>query len=144
MDKYFDNKLLKQGNEISTNEYLNNKKNIGIYFSKLNCEPCVEFTEKLIKVYNDIKKDDENLFEVVFISFDIMEELFNINYEKMPFLALPYDNYIKNDILKKMFEANAIPKLIILNNRGDVKINDGHSLINNNINNIINIINVLK
>jgi len=144
MDKFFDKILLKQNEIINTNDYLYNKKNIGIYFSKLNCEPCVEFTKQLTEVYNKVKFIDNDLFEVVFVSFDIMENLFDINYKKMPFLALPYNNYIQNDILKKMFKVNAIPNLIILNNNCELIIKNGESLIKNNFNDINNFIDILN
>jgi nucleoredoxin len=144
MDKFFNKTLLKQDEIVNTNDYLQNKKNIGIYFSKLNCAPCVEFTKELTEVYNKVKNIDKDLFEVVFISFDIMENLFQINYNKMPFLSLSYLDYIQNDRLKKIFKVNAIPNLIILNNKGEIIIQDGESLVKNNINNIENIINILN
>ena len=138
MNKIFDEKLLNRDITVNTVDVLKNKKNIGIYFSKLNCDPCVVFTTKLSDIYNKIKDIDNDLLEIIFVSFDIMDQLFDINYNKMPFLALPYSNFIQNDRIKNMFNINAIPTLLILDSDGNLKIKNGELLMKNDINIIVN------
>jgi nucleoredoxin len=128
---------------VNTNVYLKHKKYICIYTSKLNCPGCVDFTEKLNILYNKIKEIDNDILEIVLLSFDINENLYNINYKKMDFAAVPYNNYIQIDRMKKMFKIRQMPLVIVLNNNGEMLNINGNELFINNINNVQDLINKL-
>lgn len=103
-------------------------KTIGLYFSALWCPPCVKFTQRLAKIYNNLKEKKED-FEIVFISIDRDEMGYNECYKSMPWLALPYnDETIK--ALLRYFNVQGIPSLVIIGPDGKTVSKEGRNLIN--------------
>ncbi|KAK1388584.1 putative nucleoredoxin 2 [Heracleum sosnowskyi] len=98
-------------------------KTIGLYFSAKWCIPGMKFTPKLISIYKKIKEllrevvDDDQDFEIVYVSSDSNEIEFKSEFNTMPWLALPFgDDANKN--LAKYFDVRGIPSLIILGPNG--------------------------
>ncbi|KAK1388579.1 Thioredoxin, nucleoredoxin [Heracleum sosnowskyi] len=110
-------------------------KTIGLYFSAKWCIPGMKFTPKLISIYKKIKEllrevvDDDQDFEIVYVSNDSNEIEFKSEFNTMPWLALPFgDDANKN--LAKYFDVRGIPSLIILGPNGKTVTKNGRNLIN--------------
>lgn len=88
-------------------------KTVGLYFSLSSYHPCAIFSEKLIKVYENLKEKGER-FEIVSIPLDDEdEESFKQGFEGAPWLSLPFkDNSCKK--LVRYFELSGLPTLVIL------------------------------
>ena len=98
---------------------------IGVYFSAHWCPPCRGFTPVLVKFHNELTKQNK-AFEVVFVSSDRdKKSMYNYMKEaKMPWLALPYGDKHKETLAKK-FNVRGIPKLVILNAKGELITENG-------------------
>lgn len=92
-------------------------KNILLYFSAHWCPPCRTFLPKLIDVYNKIKENDE-AFEVIFISSDMDQASFDDYFSSMPWLALPFEDRKKKRSLNLVCKVSVIPTLIALGPTG--------------------------
>ncbi|CAL1355483.1 unnamed protein product [Linum trigynum] len=104
-------------------------KTIGLYFSAQWCLPCEKFTPKLVPIYHKIKADDEDDFEIVFVSSDRDHESYASYFSLMPWLAIPFgDANIRS--LAKHFDVQGIPCLVILGPDGRTVTAKGRSLIN--------------
>ncbi|ONI32307.1 hypothetical protein PRUPE_1G360200 [Prunus persica] len=111
-------------------------KTIGLYFSAHWCRPCVNFTPRLISIYQKIKEQmlvdgdqDGEDFEIVFVSSDRDQASFDSYFDTMPWLALPFgDPNIKQ--LVKHFDVKGIPCLVILGPDGKTVTKQGRNLIN--------------
>lgn len=86
-----------------------------LYFSALWCPPCVIFTEKLIDVYK-LQTD----FEVIFISLDKSNPDFLEYFERMPWLALPYEKQQRTKRILDHYEIIDLPSLILIDKSGHV------------------------
>ena len=90
----------------------------GIYFSAHWCAPCRNFTPKLINFYNTVNKSKKRL-EIIFCSSDQSEEDFDEYYSTMPWMAIPFDDEIKEKFDDE-FSVEGIPTLLLFNNKGDL------------------------
>lgn len=89
---------------------------VGIYFSVSSDESCVDFTAKLLKLYEELKAKGEN-FEVVLVPLERDEEPFNERFKRMPWLSLP----VKDKTCEKLiryFELETLPTLVIIGSDG--------------------------
>lgn len=87
-------------------------KTIGLYFSLASYNTSAVFTEKLVKVYKELKEKGES-FEIVTIPLDDKEESFKQGLEGAPWLSLPFkDNSCEK--LIKYFELSTLPTVVIL------------------------------
>lgn len=87
-----------------------NGKLVFLYFSASWCPPCRAFTPQLTDFYHKYKETKK--FEVVLVSWDEKKEDFTQYYEKMPWLALPFEDREGADFLAKGFSVESIPTLI--------------------------------
>jgi len=88
---------------------------VGLYFSASWCKPCQNFTPKLVKAYEALKKRGEK-FEIVLVSGDKNIESFHRYRLKVPGFSIPMEG--KNQMIKKVmnhFNCSGYPTLIILN-----------------------------
>jgi len=99
------------------------EKTIALYFSAHWCPPCKAFTPKLVKVYNELKERGKG-FEIVFISSDRDEEAFEDYYKSMPWLALPFGDKTKKDLMR-LLRVIGIPSLIVVGPDGKTVTDDG-------------------
>lgn len=106
------------------------EKVIGIYFSAHWCPPCRAFTPQLVKFYDKLQADKKP-FEIVFVSSDQNKDAM-YDYMKemgMNWSALPFGDKHK-DILAKKFNVSGIPKLVILNAKGELITENGRNYVN--------------
>jgi len=100
-----------------------------LYFSASWCPPCRMFTPTLSKAYTTLKSLRDDV-EMVFVSSDRDEEIFNDYFKKMLFCALPFEFREAKSSLSKMFEVSGIPTLVMLGPENE----DGERpLINGNV-----------
>ncbi|VFQ89936.1 unnamed protein product [Cuscuta campestris] len=91
-------------------------KTILLYFSAHWCPPCHEFLPKLIDAYDTIKEEDD-AFEVIFISSDRDQASFDEYFSQMPWLALPFGDERKRS-LSRLFKVRGIPTLVAIGKSG--------------------------
>ena len=87
-----------------------------------NCPPCREFTPLLVELYNE-HNENAKVMEVVFMSGDQDQNLYNEYFGEMPWLALPFkDSRMKP--AAKHFGVRGLPRLVVLNAKTGATIND--------------------
>jgi nucleoredoxin len=121
----------KQGTFEPTSTLLAQKKVIGLYFSGHYCPPCRKFTPLLAEVYEEIKEENDD-FEIIFVSSDKEEDSFIKYYSEMPWLALPY---AKRDLKVELcgkFGVQTIPTLIFFNEKGEMIEREGRNYVEKN------------
>ena len=80
------------GSSITLTSIQGQGKVIALYFSAHWCPPCRNFTPKLAKFYEGVKKGQNgNQFELIFLSSDRDEKSFNEYLGQMPWYAMPYE-----------------------------------------------------
>ncbi|WJZ80820.1 hypothetical protein VitviT2T_000705 [Vitis vinifera] len=102
-------------------------KKIWLYFSASWCGPCRQFTPKLVEVYDEFSSKGD--FEIIFVSLDKGDQLFNEYFSKMPWLAIPFSDSDTRDHLKKLFKMRGIPSLAMLDESGKVLSSEGVEII---------------
>ncbi len=80
---------------------------------------CRGFTPELIKTYNKLKGENKN-FEVVFASSDQDSKSFGEYFKKMPWLAIPFAERQRKELLAKYYKVQGIPTLVIVDPTGYV------------------------
>lgn len=85
---------------------------VGLYFSLSSYKSCVDFTSKLVKVYEKLKAKGEG-FEIVLLSLDDDEEIFKQGFGSMPWFALPFKDR-SCEKLARYFELSTVPTLVII------------------------------
>lgn len=115
-----------KGKKTTADVALAEKSFIGIYFSAHWCGPCRAFTPQLVKFHEACHRRKAP-FEIVFVSSDKSAEDMSeyMKGEKMPWLALPYDDQEGISALKSLYQVAGIPTLVIIDNKGKVISNDG-------------------
>eukprot|EP00301_Raphidiophrys_heterophryoidea_P011379 c1748_g1_i1.p1 GENE.c1748_g1_i1~~c1748_g1_i1.p1 ORF type:complete len:290 (+),score=74.02 c1748_g1_i1:38-871(+) len=102
------------GMTVQTAQVLADKDIVGIYFSAHYCPPCRKFTPTLTATYNHLKASGKN-FEFVLVSSDTDANEFKDYFGGMPWLALPYEDSERREMLLTKFDLEGIPALVILN-----------------------------
>lgn len=131
---------------LNSNNELYKSDVIALYFSGKYCKYCNDFSPVLKKVYNLIKEDfneSEFKFDVVFISSDKSEEIFDEHYSTHPWYALPYQFRELKEHLVKFFGFKTIPQLILVNKHGQIIEMNGRRFIMDHQDNVKNIKNLL-
>jgi len=120
----------KDDGEIATSDALQGNDVIGLYFSASWCGPCRRFTPQLVEAYETLKKEGKG-FEIVFISSDSDLDEFKEYFRKMPWFALPYEDYRElQEELSEKYECQGIPHLVLLDGKtGKIISKDGRSCI---------------
>ncbi|XP_059447545.1 probable nucleoredoxin 1 isoform X2 [Corylus avellana] len=122
--------LLRRGTFLSTTtvkiDSLKGKK-LWLYFSASWCGHCRHFTPSLVEVYKELSTKGD--FEIIFISAYEDEESFNGYFSKMPWLAIPFSDSEKRDLLNEEFKVRGIPTLVIIGEDGKVVSDSGVEII---------------
>lgn len=112
--------ILNNQDEISVAELAQRKKTVVLYFSAHWCPPC----PILSKAYADHKSsrssddwdgpENDDSFELIFVSSDSDAEAFREYHSQMSFPALPYESRDIKAKLDEKFEIQGIPRLVAL------------------------------
>lgn len=86
-----------------------------LYISAHWCGPCRQFTPQLARFYEANKPD----LDIIFLSADHDKTSFESYFRTMPWKAVPYDSDVR-ERLQAQFKVSSIPRLIVLNNQGQV------------------------
>ncbi|KAH7511069.1 hypothetical protein FEM48_ZijujUnG0052200 [Ziziphus jujuba var. spinosa] len=100
----------KDGAKVPVSELVG--KNIILHHSTHGCRSCRGFLPKLIKTYHDIKAKDHS-FEVIFISSDRNQASFDEFFSSVPWLALPFRDERKKNLVKKFKNQGTHPAIAI-------------------------------
>ena len=92
------------------------------------CPPCRNFTPYLVEWYNSNAVTKDN-FQIVFISSDRTKRQYDDYLGEMPWLALPFEDTIRRQTLKKHYQVSSIPKLVVLDPNGDIISPEGRKLV---------------
>jgi thiol-disulfide isomerase/thioredoxin len=114
LDKMSPHLINSKGEAITVD--LKSKEYVLIYWSASWCGPCRELTPKLVEFYNNNGGGDK--FEIILMCLDRSEEQMATYMKKMPWPAVKYDQ--KKDTGAKAFAEGGIPRLMIINKKGEV------------------------
>ncbi|CAL2031881.1 hypothetical protein CAEBREN_05304 [Caenorhabditis brenneri] len=121
--------LLNQDSQVvDGGEHLKGKV-VGLYFSASWCPPCRAFTPKLVRFFNEIKKNHPE-FEVVFVSRDREDgDLREYFLEHMgEWVAIQFGDPKIQELLAQ-YEVKTIPSMRIIKPNGDVVVADARTEI---------------
>jgi len=122
-------KLLTSEGEKPTEDVLQGKGAVGLYFSAHWCPPCRGFTPKLAEWYTSGLKAKG--FEIVFVSSDRDDDSFKSYFGEQPWTALPFADRDAKEKLSKKFKVQGIPTFVILGPDGKVITKDGREAVSN-------------
>ncbi|TMW56581.1 hypothetical protein Poli38472_006591 [Pythium oligandrum] len=135
LHKLLGSALISRRGEVPTEQALENKTTIGLYFTASTCRPCQIFTPVLATVYRnmqlnayrDLAMKDE--MEVVLISMDKSPLAFQDTLLQTPFWALPFRRREEAKELWKRYDVKKIPTLIFVNEHGEELERNGRTLV---------------
>merc|ERR1711988_986674 len=117
--------ILTKSGKKSTKDVLSGKKVVLVYFSAHWCPPCRGFTPVLAEAY---KKHGTNDIEIVFVSSDQDQGIFESYFGEMPWTALPFGDQDRKTKISTKFDVQGIPMLVVLNGEDGKTIScDGRS-----------------
>ena len=110
-------RLLSKRGVVSTDQLAG--KITGLYFSAHWCPPCRMFTPRLMATYAKLREEGRD-FEVVFLSSDHDLQSFMEYFSAMPWLALPFEERDRKQMLSSRFNVSGIPTLVLIDDQGRV------------------------
>ncbi|OMJ65326.1 hypothetical protein SteCoe_38472 [Stentor coeruleus] len=94
-----------------------------VYFSAKWCPLCKVFTSQLASFYS-LVNSYEQIFEVLFVSYDRNKSDFNEYFNEMPWLAVKYEDRKRIGKLEKRFGVHDVPFLALIDDDGNIKSKD--------------------
>jgi nucleoredoxin len=82
---------------IPTQQALNGKRLVALYFSAHWCPPCRQFTPIFAEFYSTLQEVQPDALEVVFVSSDRDLNGFQEYFASMPWLALPFEERFRKE-----------------------------------------------
>jgi nucleoredoxin len=93
---------------------------VGVYASAHWCAPCRQFTPQLANFYRGLRGAGK-AFEIVFVSLDQEKEAFELYFESMPWLAIPWEGGEgEREELMRMYQITSVPRLLIFGRDGEL------------------------
>ncbi|XP_028794260.1 probable nucleoredoxin 2 [Neltuma alba] len=86
---------------------------LGLLFAANWYPPCRRFTQMLVGVYEELKKNASE-FEIIYVSSDEDTDAFDIFYGQMPWLAIPFSDLETKKALNRKYDVEGVPCLVIL------------------------------
>lgn len=109
-------KLLKGVSEVSASSLESNL--VLLYFSASWCPPCRQFTPLLVDFYNKVNAQHKAA-EIILVSADRTQEDFQKYFEKMPWLAVPFEEETIRASLAQKCQVTTIPNLSLMDSQGN-------------------------
>lgn len=103
-------------------------KTLGLYFGAHWSPPCCTFTKQLAEAYDELISTRGQCFEVIFVSTDRDRTEFDLNLSTMPWLAIPYEDRTRQDLIR-IFNIKGIPELVIVGPDGKTISTKGKNMI---------------
>lgn len=94
-------------------------KNVGLYFADSRSPKCEEFLPALVQMYAKVRQSDPS-FQVIFVSSDETKEAFDRHYDKMPWLAIFFDDREAEARLASVCDVVEVPTFVVLDETGKV------------------------
>jgi thioredoxin-related protein len=85
---------------------------LGLYFSRMNCPPCTEFTPCLSEIYSEVN-EEQNVMEIVYIGGEKTKEKHDEYANEMPWFKLAFDAQKIKEIREK-FGVKSYPHLTMI------------------------------
>lgn len=104
---------------------------LGLYFGANWYAPCRRFTQELVGIYEELRKNASD-FEIVYVSSDEDMEAFDGFYGQMPWLAIPFSDLETKKALNRKYDVEGVPYLVILqphDTKEEETLRDGVNLI---------------
>eukprot|EP00441_Pelagodinium_beii_P000429 CAMPEP_0197703390 /NCGR_PEP_ID=MMETSP1338-20131121/125414_1 /TAXON_ID=43686 ORGANISM="Pelagodinium beii, Strain RCC1491" /NCGR_SAMPLE_ID=MMETSP1338 /ASSEMBLY_ACC=CAM_ASM_000754 /LENGTH=299 /DNA_ID=CAMNT_0043287285 /DNA_START=83 /DNA_END=982 /DNA_ORIENTATION=+ len=124
----FGEELLSKSGQVKTAEAFDGKQLVMIYFSAHWCPPCRSFTPLLAQKYRAGAK--ARGIEVIFVSSDQDNESFMNYHSEMPWLAVPFADRARAQLLGQKYGVRGIPSLIVLDASGNLVTTEGRAEVN--------------
>ena len=86
---------------------------LALFFTATWCPPCEEFAAELISFYNEANQKEKH-FEVIQVSNEKSESIFKSSIEKIPWVFIPYGDFIVKDLVES-FNVRYLPLFLIIN-----------------------------
>jgi nucleoredoxin len=108
--------------------HLAQKKVIALYYSAHWCQPCREFTPKLVREYTNLASKYPE-FELIFVSWDKNEKAMEeyMAESLMNFPAVQFDAKASNPTISKL-TPKGIPHLVVTDANGNEMLAEGQGL----------------
>ena len=82
-----------------------------LFFSAGWCAPCEQFLQVLKDFYSEVNLTERQV-EILYVSCDSDEQGFKESYAKMPWLTVPFNNPLHEN-LKQRFEITGVPLVTV-------------------------------
>lgn len=138
LEKLLGSTLVSRRGEVATDQALENKTVVGLYFTASTCHPCQAFTPILATVYRNMtlaaykQLSMKDKMDVVLVSMDRDEFAFRDYLLQTPFLAVPFRRREVAQDLWKRYDVKKIPTLVFVNEHGDEIEREGRRFVENN------------
>lgn len=137
LEKLLGDTLVSRRGEVPTEQALEHKRVVGLYFTASSCRPCQAFTPILATVYRNMtlaayrQLSLNDKLDVVLVSMDRDEFAFRDYLLQTPFLAVPFRRREVAQDLWKRYDVKTIPTLVFVNENGDEIERDGRRFVEN-------------
>ena len=88
-----------------------------LFFSAGHYCRCQQFLPKLLQTYDELKNENFEDFEVIFVSSDLDRPKFDEHFSKMPWFCIPYEDK-RSTYLKGYFQIATLPTVVVIGNSG--------------------------
>jgi nucleoredoxin len=79
-------------------------------------------------MYQELQ-DEGKPFEIVYVSSDQTTAQFNLYFNEMPWLAVPYADRVSRDGLAKLYQKKNVPYLVLLDEDGNTITTQGRVIL---------------
>eukprot|EP00441_Pelagodinium_beii_P034580 CAMPEP_0197635188 /NCGR_PEP_ID=MMETSP1338-20131121/11074_1 /TAXON_ID=43686 ORGANISM="Pelagodinium beii, Strain RCC1491" /NCGR_SAMPLE_ID=MMETSP1338 /ASSEMBLY_ACC=CAM_ASM_000754 /LENGTH=283 /DNA_ID=CAMNT_0043207191 /DNA_START=36 /DNA_END=887 /DNA_ORIENTATION=- len=114
----FGGELMAKSGSVKTEEALDGKKLIFIYFGAYGSPPCRGVAPALARKYR--ARAAAKAIEVIFVSSDQDQANFQRYHSEMPWLAMPFGDRARAQLLGQKFGVQGVPSLIVLDSSGNL------------------------
>lgn len=83
----------------------------------IQCCVCKTFAPLLKAFYEEVNLEDKRM-EIIYVGFDKVKKDYQAYTKTMPWIGLPFSDE-KIPGLKEFYDVRAVPKLILLDSRGE-------------------------